>query len=250
VNAPHDTVFSASAWEHTGRLLEAIHRHPFNVTLADGTLDPSIFGWYLVQDARYLAGFSRALAVASSRAPTSADGAFLAESAHRALVVESTLHTGYLEVFAGKGFLAAQIPTSPSCLAYVSYLQATAATDPWPVAVAALLPCFWVYADVGTTIRRESAPGPSHPFADWIATYADPGFAQTAATMRSLTDRAASSATPNVRAAMLGAFGRACEYEWLFWDSAWRRETWPTVGWLPDAPAAAQAPTTIPGTGP
>ena len=28
---------------------------------------------------------------------------------------------------------------------------------------------------------------------------------------------------------MLAAFSRATEYEWLFWDSAYRMETWPTA---------------------
>jgi thiaminase/transcriptional activator TenA len=28
---------------------------------------------------------------------------------------------------------------------------------------------------------------------------------------------------------MLDAFVRACEYEWMFWDSAYRLESWPTA---------------------
>jgi hypothetical protein len=30
---------------------------------------------------------------------------------------------------------------------------------------------------------------------------------------------------------MGAAFTRGCEYEWLFWESAWRLETWPTRRW-------------------
>jgi thiaminase/transcriptional activator TenA len=30
-----------------------------------------------------------------------------------------------------------------------------------------------------------------------------------------------------VRAAMLDAFRRSTRFEWMFWDSAWRREQWP-----------------------
>ena len=30
------------------------------------------------------------------------------------------------------------------------------------------------------------------------------------------------------RAAMLAAFVRACQYEWLFWDGAYQRRSWPS----------------------
>jgi thiaminase/transcriptional activator TenA len=36
---------------------------------------------------------------------------------------------------------------------------------------------------------------------------------------------------------MTAAFVRGCEYEWMFWDAAWRQEAWPTRGWL-ERPAA------------
>jgi len=42
-----------------------------------------------------------------------------------------------------------------------------------------------------------------------------------------ISDRVAADATPAVRAQMLKAFVRASQLEWMFWDSAWRREAWP-----------------------
>ncbi len=40
-------------------------------------------------------------------------------------------------------------------------------------------------------------------------------------------DHAAAAAAPPVRARMLTAFRRATQYEWLFWDGAYRRRSWP-----------------------
>lgn len=52
----------------------------------------------------------------------------------------------------------AATPPSPACCHYVSYLLATAATRSIAETVAALLPCFWVYRDVGHAIHAVAAP--------------------------------------------------------------------------------------------
>jgi len=143
--------FCAAVWDDTAALQQAILDHPFNVALADGSLDADRFAFYLVQDARYLAGFSRALATASMRADVPDDAVFFASSAQTALVVERALHEGYLARF---GTDIAAVETAPSALAYVSHLHSVALTRPYPELVAALLPCYWVYANVGAHKKR------------------------------------------------------------------------------------------------
>lgn len=224
--------FCAEVWTTTSELQEAIRNHPFNEALASGLLDRDRFVFYLVQDARYLVGFSRALAVASSRAPGADDAAFLAESSHAALVVERSLHAGYLEQYGLSAAEVSQIPTSPSCLAYVSYLQATALAEPFPVIVAALLPCFWIYHYVGSGIHATTGTDPTHPYRDWIGTYADESFAESVARMKNIADRVAMEGDHAIVDSMARAFCRAAEYEWMFWESAWRKESWPTAKWL------------------
>lgn len=215
--------FCTDAWQHTERLQQAILEHPFNAALEKGTLDRDRFDFYLVQDSRYLVGFSRALAMASARAPHADDAAFFAQSAHTALVVERTLHADYLAAAS-----VDHIETAPSASAYLSFLHSTALTGSYPELVAAVLPCFWVYEHVGTTIHsRVEVDG--HPYERWISTYADPSFAESVATARAIADRAATADTQD---AMLAAFVRGCEYEWMFWDAAWRQEGWPTRVWV------------------
>jgi thiaminase/transcriptional activator TenA len=221
--------FCDQVWARAATLVRAIHEHPFNTELGAGTLDRDRFAFYIVQDARYLQAFAKALATASARAGDPADAAFFAQSANTALVVESGLHAGYVEEFGLSAADIEGIATSPTCLAYSSFLQATALAEPYPVLVAALLPCFWVYQDVGTALLdRTDLAG--HPYATWIATYSDPGFAKSVDQIKAIADRLATDEP--TREAMTAAFLRATEYEWLFWDSAWRRESWPTARWL------------------
>jgi thiaminase/transcriptional activator TenA len=121
------------------------------------------------------------------------------------------------------------IETSPTCLAYTSYLLAVAQTGGYAELTAALLPCFWVYQYVGTEIVAARPPGADHPYLAWLDTYADDEFAKAVRTCRDAVDRAAATADARTTERMLAAFTRATEYEWLFWDSAYRQETWPTA---------------------
>ncbi|MEU0568986.1 thiaminase II [Nonomuraea sp. NPDC005983] len=225
-------MFCEEIWARTAKLLDAIHSHPFNAALGDGTLDRDRFAFYIVQDGRYLVAYAKVLATASVRATDPADATFFAGSAHTALAVERALHTGYLEEFGLKADEVAGVATSPTCLAYSSFLQATALAAPLPVLAAAVLPCFWVYQDVGAALLERTAGTSDHPYQAWIATYSDANFAASVQQAKAIVDRLAASADPATRQAMAEAFCRATEYEWMFWDSAWRLETWPTARWL------------------
>lgn len=219
-----DSSFCSWAWKQTERLQRAMLELPFNAELAAGTLSLERFRFYLAQDARYLVGFGRALAVAAARAADADEVAFFAGAAREAIVVERALHTGYFERF---GMTSTDIETSPTCLAYTSFLLATAQTEGYPELIAALLPCFWVYEQVGREIQATGVP--DNPFQDWIDTYADDEFAEAVRACREAVDRAAAHADEATRERMLTAFATATEYEWMFWDSAYRLESWPTV---------------------
>ncbi|GGM50593.1 aminopyrimidine aminohydrolase [Longimycelium tulufanense] len=228
------TGFCAQAWQHTARLQQAMLDLRFNTELSDGVLSRERFQFYLVQDARYLVGFGRALAALATRAPEVDDVAFFAGAAREAIVVERELHAGYFERFGLSQRDVEQTETSPTCLAYTSYLLALATTGSVGELAAGLLPCFWVYHHVGSAILARQATrasgAPENPYRAWIDTYADEEFGAAVASCRDAVDRTAAAAGPDERARMLAAFTRATEYEWLFWDSAYRMESWPTKG--------------------
>ena len=218
--------FSEEAWDRTRRLREAIHRLPFNTELAAGSLARDRFQGYITQDSLYLGRFSRALAIAAARAPDTDAMQSFAESALRAVAVEQALHGRYLREFGIDPARIGEAEASPDCLAYTSYLIATAYHEPWEVLVAALLPCFRIYWDVGCEIAQKATA--ENPYRVWINTYADERFGKAVQTAVSTGDRAAAAVTVATRAAMLTAFVRACQYEWLFWDGAYQRRHWPS----------------------
>ena len=93
--------------------------------------------------------------------------------------------------------------------------------------IAALLPCFWIYWDVGSRIAKRAAT--DNPYRAWIDTYADEGFGEAVRTVIGITDRAAAATTPAIQARMMTAFTRSTQYEWLFWDGAYQRRDWPAL---------------------
>jgi thiaminase (transcriptional activator TenA) len=220
--------FSDEAWRATSALRAAIHALPFNTELAAGTLARERFQHYITQDALYLAEFSRCLTLAAARAPDMAALQSFAQSALGAVAVERALHEQYLRQFGVDPVGLSAAEPAPDCLAYTSFLVATAYHAPWAVLVAALLPCFWLYWDVGCATA--AGAGSDNPYRAWIDTYADPQFGAAVDAVIATADRAAAAATDAGREHMHTAFRRASQFEWLFWDGAYRRRGWPPEG--------------------
>ncbi|MGY1637061.1 TenA family protein [Geodermatophilus sp. SYSU D00742] len=219
--------FSERAWAGTAGLRAAIDGLPFLAELGAGTLAPAAFRHYLEQDGLYLADYARALALLGARAPDSAAASFWTTSAAATATVERQVQADLLSAGLPAADRTAGGPVhSPTCLAYVSYLVATAATAPYAVGAAAVLPCYWVYADVGARLARTAGLVPGHPFLRWVAVYDSAEFQQSARRARALAD-AAAEASPDAEPAMRRAFTVATRYELEFWRSAHQRETWP-----------------------
>src|SRR5260221_4166309 len=185
--------FSEEAWERTAALRAAIHRLPFNTELAAGTLAPERFRFYIMQDALYLAQYSRVLSLAAAKAPDTATSQIFGHSALGAIAVEQRLHEHYLREFGVEPAAVAAAEPAPDCLAYTSFLLATSHQQPWEVLVAPLLPCFWIYWDVAGAITRDAAA--DNPYRAWIDIYAYPRFGEAVQRVIEIADRAAAQAT-------------------------------------------------------
>jgi thiaminase/transcriptional activator TenA len=217
--------FSEDAWARNAPIYQAIIDHPFNAELAAGTLDMDRFRNYMLQDGVYLIAYSRALSVAAARAGDTAHMVAFAESARGAVVVERALHEIYFDKFGITPEEVLATEPSPTALGYNNFLMATAYHGPFEVAVAAILPCFWVYWEVGTHISKIASG--NNPFMAWIDTYVDEAYATTVKQAIRIADDIAEDASPNVLGQMYAAFRRGIQLEWLFWDAAYRKEGWP-----------------------
>ncbi|MET0798393.1 MAG: TenA family protein [Rhodococcus sp. (in: high G+C Gram-positive bacteria)] len=223
--------FTDRLWDASAHIRRAIDDLEFLRRLGAGTLPLDAFRRYLEQDSLYLGGYVKSLSLLAAHAPTPVAGAFWAGAAASAMD-EAASHEAMLT-----GDLlpsSTETPTpSPACLGYTSYLTAVAATEPYPVAAAAVLPCFWIYADVGRSLAGAAkavlACDPGHPYAQWVANYDAPEFHALVDAAKGFVDDAADSATELQREQMIDAFVVASRYELMFWDSALHPTPWPST---------------------
>ncbi len=83
-------------------------------------------------------------------------------------IVERTLHDSFMQEFDISKQEFENTPLTLACHHYTSYLVATAWSRSYPVVLASLLPCFWIYAEVGKDIVNNSAP--NNPYQAWVDT--------------------------------------------------------------------------------
>ena len=189
--------FSQDAWQRIAPLYAAILELPFNRELAAGTLSRERFTFYMLQDAHYLTYFARALAVTAARAPDNDALIQFAGSAREAVVVERALHEGFFRSSASRRprprprSRRRPARTTPT----TSWRSPT--MRPTRSSVAALLPCFWIYWEVGKHLLGIAAA--DNPYQAWIDTYADEAFAEGVRKVIAIGDQIAAAASPTIR---------------------------------------------------
>ena len=220
-----DDSFTDALWASIDPIYAAILRHPFISGLTDGSLPRERFEFYAVQDALYLREFARALAIAAARAPKDDWIMMLTEHATNALRVERSLHEGFFSAFKLTQEAVAATALAPTNLAYTHYLLAVAYGAPFHEALAALLPCYWIYWEVGKKLTVSGSPDPL--YARWIETYGSDEFGAVVNAVLAATNEVAGRIGAAERSAMHRHFRTTSRYEWMFWDMGYRCEQWP-----------------------
>ncbi len=223
--ADRGTGFSAELWESITPTYEAIIDHPFLTSVAEGTLAPEQFIYFVGQDRLYLKAFSRALAYAAGHADEPEHVTLLTGSASTAIAVEAGMHVELLEGFGIDPGAAQEARLSPSGELYVQTILAHSSRGPFADAVAAVLACFWIYAEVGKEMVKKGSPDPRYQ--RWIDAYGNPEFADTVARVLDMVDQIGASADDAGRERFQAILAQGCRLEWMFWDAAWRQESWP-----------------------
>ena len=197
-------------------IIESLYRHPFITGLIDGTLPRESFLWYHAQNYHYLAGFEASLSALARRLPDEKDRRRLlrwaSDTASLMPWTRDLLQT-WGKRHRPEGFLALR----PTTRRYIDWEQTNANRAPLSVAWATLLPCFWVYGEVGRFVEQQRYE--ASPYAAWLAGYADPAYDATVEEAVALADRL-SDAEIGLRSTMTAAFLRSVNYEVRLWDAA------------------------------
>ena len=218
-------MFTIQAWNSIDEIYSSILQMEFIQQLKQGSLSKEIFQHYIIQDGIYLGEFSRALAIISAKAPTPELQLQFAGNATEAIAVERALHEEFFAEFNIPAEIALGTQPSPTCLSYTNFLLVTAYQYSFPISVAAVLPCFWIYLEVGKHIYQP-ADSNLNPYQKWIDTYIDVDFESSVKAVIEVVNKMATKVSADELTLMNRMFYRASQFEWMFWDSAYSLEKW------------------------
>lgn len=214
--------FSEEIRQAAQQYWDSSFNHPFVTGIGDGTLPLAKFRHYVLQDAYYLKHFAKIQARAASKAQDFTTIAELAEHATSTYAAELSLHQSFFEPLGISNEALAEFEPAPTAYAYVSHMH-HASEGTLGEAIAAILPCYWLYYEVGQQLQ--SCTPDSLIYAQWIATYSSEWFERVVFEQVDRLNDLAERASAEERERMKQHFVKSCYYELMFWQMGWTEET-------------------------
>lgn len=206
--------FTHELWTKNLAVFQQIIDCDYIQKLTGGTLPREWFARYLSQDALYLIDDSRALAVTAARSENPDEMYFFLKMAKDGLDIERSLQSDFMQMF---NITRAKEKT-PAFRAYAGFLIHSAFNSPYPVAAAALLPCFWVYYKTGEYVYSNSAE--NNPYRKWIDTYSSKEYRLYTENFVRIVESLGQKADPVTREQMADAFATATRFELRVFEEA------------------------------
>ncbi len=202
---------SEQAWQNSSKIINASISHPFNQEMVDGTLAHDKFSYYIEQDSRWLHDFGRCHAMIAAKIKSEYAYIFL-KHANSCFAAEEGIfnkNPGVIKT----GLIA------PATISFSSYLVSICATEPLELAIAVVLPCFWVYREVGLSVAKNSVD--NNIYTSWIKNYSSEAFSTSVNEVIKIFDELAENTTNEMRKKMLDVFYISTCLEWHFWNDAY-----------------------------
>jgi len=201
-----------------------LHDHPFVRGMADGTLPPARFRFYVEQNLMYLPHFARVLALGAARSEDLGQMATFAAACTEVLEIEIPTNRDLLARVAELAPEPSGVTVQAAAnLGYTSYLTQLAYTGGPAEIMAAIMPCAWSYGEIARDVG-DVAPHPV--YAGWMGFFASPEYW---AVVEDLQERFAGMAAGADLDRLQEIFTTSVRLERGFWDMAWERVAWPDL---------------------
>lgn len=211
-----------------------IYKHQFNFQLYTGSLPSRTFRLFLEQDKLYLRDFSLALLLVSARFNNENYALQFRTLSTYINEAELNLHRNYLDSSHPCNFFTPvnkiKIVKIPVIEQYTAHLLHNAELATIQEAVACLIPCFWIYSELGKQMDISKCC-PNNPYKKWIATYSDEEFiSKTTSVIHTLDELTNTICCPELEEKIICAFYKSAEFELGFFDASMedRKETVPS----------------------
>ncbi|MEI6806474.1 MAG: hypothetical protein WCK49_08225 [Myxococcaceae bacterium] len=202
--------FMDQAKNATLGVMEAIKAHPFLLEIANGTLSKSRFDYYSKQDKIYDWRYANSLLGLARKAPRVDLKKFLITAANDT--------TAYWE---GPPPLISK--QCKDCSGYSDFEEVSVDRS-FAQGLASIAPCYVVYWTIGNWLKQISVP--NNPYQEWIEGNSSPHYGTHVMELENFINEIASNVTKAEESEMLETYLRSTEYEWYFWNSAYKESTW------------------------
>ena len=206
-----DKKWSEIAFAEVTDIMHNIEHYEFILQMLDGSLQQEQFVRYLQQDKIYLKEYARDLYAVADMMTDKAESDFFRAMAKEGMESENAMQAMLSERF---GILSEPLPVATT-LRYTQFLRHYTDTLDLPIVLAAVLPCYWVYNEVGKYLIAQHI-SPDNPYKEWIQTYGSEEMDNATNYVVALIDRLAKGCTPEKQALMRRIFTEGCALELEF----------------------------------
>lgn len=219
-----DFVFIQGFQEEVMDLWQATLNHPFVRGLASGALERETFHYYLLQDDYYLAHFVKVIEKSASQAKDEEIAAEMRQVLVRLKQSELLMREQFYPRVGLAEHDFATRKTAPTAYHYTSHLYRMADIGSFGVTVAALFPCYALYADMGKMYQNKKSSEPFYQ--ELMDSYLDENYQKVVLQQKRLVEQAAKEADEQERMMMKQAFQISVEMEWEFFEMAYQKQNW------------------------
>ena len=194
-------------------IYESILSQPFIKELSEGSLSAERFNRYIAQDELYLSNYGRQMFQFADLLTDPSERDFFIAFAKSDMEGEKIMHQLLIE----RGNINLNVQPSDATSGYNAHTQAALDTGVREIALAALLPCMWIYNKVGLDILA-NAKLEGNPYKEWILEYGNEEFTAGVKMVLDMIDRWAEKASEELIAQMDKVFLEATRFEYDFWE--------------------------------
>ncbi|MEE0962428.1 MAG: thiamine phosphate synthase [Bacteroidales bacterium] len=213
-------LWSKEIWNKSLEIYNAILKHKFIDELSFGTLSDEIFGRYIAQDEIYLKNYYHQMFMLADLMEDNQSKDLFISFAKSGMEGEKAMHDMLIEKYG----INTTVEASKVTKDYNKHICEGIAIGNCCIALAAVLPCMWIYNRVGLDILKH-AKLDNNPYKDWILEYGNEEFTEGVNQVLEMVNEYAAKADEETRHRMDFYYLKAALYEYAFWDYGYFADT-------------------------
>ena len=220
VEAAANRSWSKEVWKKSSKIYNSIIELDFLKELSEGTLDSDIFARYIAQDEIYLKNYYHQMNMLAEMMESTDDKELFIAFAKSGMEGEKALHDMLIDRYG----IETKVEPSKVTSDYNAHICEGIATGDLCIALASVLPCMWIYNQVGLHILNHSKLE-GNPFKEWILEYGQEEFTTGVNKVLKMVDGWASKTDKQTREKMDYYYLKAALYEYAFWDYGYNADS-------------------------